>query len=63
MNYINMAEEEKIPVNATEILNKYRKLQDRFNFCLEENWFHPQEIGYDSNFFFICYKRRQKIFT
>ena len=60
MNDINMAEEEKVPVNATEIINKYRKLEDRLNFCLEKNWFHPKEIGYDSNFFLSVIKGDKK---
>ena len=55
-----MAEEEKVPVNATEIINKYRKLEDRLNFCLEKKQFHPQEIGYDSNFFLSVIKGDKK---
>ena len=60
MNEINIGEQQKIPVNATEIINKYRKLEDRLNFCLEKNWFHPQEIGYDSNFFLSVIKGDKK---
>ena len=46
----------KVPVNATEIINKYRKLQDRLNFCFEKNWFHPTEVGYDANYFLLVLK-------
>ena len=60
MNEINIGEQQKIPVNATEIINKYRKLEDRLNFCLEKNWFHPQEVGYDSNFFLSVIKGNKK---
>ena len=47
---------QKIPVNATEIINKYRKLQDRLNFYFEKNWFHPAEAGYDTSYFFLVLK-------
>jgi len=47
---------EKVPVNATEIINKYRKLQDRLNFCFEKNWFHPREVGYDASYFLLVLK-------
>ena len=47
---------QKIPVNATEIINKYRKLQDRLNFCFENYWFHPAEVGYDANYFLLVLK-------
>ena len=43
--------EEKISVNATQILAKYRSVKERINFCFEKNWYHPKEIGFDSNFF------------
>ena len=46
----------KVPVNATEIINKYRKFQDRLNFCFEKNWFHPTEVGYDANYFLLVLK-------
>ena len=41
----------KISVNATEIINEYRNVRDRINFCFEKNWYHPNEIGFDANFF------------
>jgi len=43
---------QKVAVNANEIIAKYRRLEDRINFCLEKNWYHPKETGYDANFFF-----------
>ena len=46
-------EPQKVPVNAMEIINKYRKLQDRLNFCFEKNLFHPTEVGYDANYFLL----------
>ena len=52
--------QQKIAVNATEIINKYRKLEDRLNFCLEKNWFHPKEIGYDANYFLSVIKGDKK---
>ncbi len=42
---------DKISVNATQIISKYRSIKDRMNFCFEKNWYHPKEIGFDSNFF------------
>ena len=30
--------------NATEIIKKFRSFQDRINFCLKKNWYHPREI-------------------
>lgn len=40
-----------IAINATEIINKFKHKQDRINFCLEKNWNHPEEPGFDSSFF------------
>lgn len=60
MNNNMNANSQKIPVNATEIVNKYRKLEDRLNFCLEKNWFHPNEIGYDANYFLLVIKGEKK---
>ena len=47
---------QKVAVNATEIITKYRRLEDRINFCLEKNWYHPKETGYDANFFLLVIK-------
>jgi len=41
----------KIPINATKIISKYKNIKDRMNFCFEKNWYHPNEIGFDANFF------------
>lgn len=49
-----------VPINATEIINKYRKLQDRINFCFEKNWYHPKEVGFDANFFLMVLKGEKK---
>ena len=50
----------KVAINATEIINKYKKLQDRLNFCFERNWFHPKEVGFDANFFLLVIKGDKK---
>ena len=39
-------DQEHIQVNATEIIKKL----DRRNFCLEKDWYHPNEIGFDTSF-------------
>ena len=49
-----------VPVNATEIINKYRKLNDRINFCFEKNWYHPKEVGFDANFFLMVLKGEKR---
>ena len=36
--------QQKVPANATEINNKYRKLQDRLNFCFKKNWLNLDMI-------------------
>ena len=50
----------RVAINATEIINKYKKLQDRLNFCFEKNWFHPKEVGFDANFFLLVIKGDKK---
>lgn len=42
---------DKVPVNATLIVSKYKSLKDRLNFCFEKNWYHPREVGFDTSFF------------
>ena len=42
---------EKVIVNANKIIMKYRNKNDRLLFCYERNWWHPQEIGFDSTYF------------
>ena len=42
---------EKVSANAMEIINKYRNVNYRINFCFEKNWYHPNEIGFNVNFF------------
>jgi len=52
MEDINIEDDkEKIPINATQIIAKYRSIKDRINFCFEKNWYHPREIGFDANYF------------
>ena len=41
----------KIPINATKIIFKYKNINDRMSFCFEKNWYHPNEIRFDANFF------------
>lgn len=42
---------ETVVVNATDIIAKYKNRLSRQNFCLEKNWYHPEELGYESTFF------------
>lgn len=42
---------DKVPVNATLIVAKYKSLKDRLNFCFEKNWYHLREVGFDASFF------------
>ena len=51
---------DKIQVNAPDIIRKFRNVQDRINFCLEKNWAHPNEIGFDSNYFLLVLKGEKK---
>ena len=44
-------DQERVPVNATMIVSKYKSLKDRLSFCFEKNWYHPNEVGFDANFF------------
>ena len=46
--------------NATEIIKKFKSLQDRINFCLEKNLHHPREIGFDATFFLQVLSGRKK---
>ena len=50
-DYPMVNNQEKVPVNATLIVSKYKSLKDRLNFCFEKNWYHPNEVGFDANFF------------
>ena len=42
---------QKVSVNANKIISKFRNIQDRVNYCLEHNWYHPSQPGYDASFF------------
>ena len=50
-DYPMVNNQEKAPVNAKLILSKYKSLKDRLNFCFKKNWYHPNEVGFDANFF------------
>ena len=49
-----------IPTNAPDIVKKFRSLQDRMNFCLEKNWHHPQEVGFDATYFLKVLSGKKK---
>ena len=51
MQDIEIEQEQKIEINATEILSKYKSIDDRKLFCFERNWWHPDEKGYDATYF------------
>ena len=53
MNDINMAEEEKVPVNATEIINKYLSKWLRYYQCLNDLLLMNINKLNCINFFFI----------
>lgn len=62
MNNNNRNAQQKVAINATEIINKYRRLQDRINFCFEKNWYHPKEVCFDANFFLMVLKGEKNIY-
>ena len=47
---------EKIIVNANKIISK----NDRFLFCHEKNWWHPNEVGFGSTYFLQVLAGRKK---
>ena len=49
---------EQTLADANEIIRKFRSLQDRINFCLEKNWHHPREIGFDATFFLLIGEKK-----
>lgn len=51
MQDIEIEQDQKIEINATEILSKYKSIEDRKLFCFERNWWHPDEKGYDATYF------------
>ena len=42
-----------VQANAANIVKKFRSLQDRLNFCMEKNWYHPCEPGFDATYFLL----------
>lgn len=60
MNNHNGDIQQKVAINATEIVSKYRNIKDRINFCFEKNWYHPKEVGFDANFFLMVLKGEKK---
>ena len=55
-----MGEELNVPANATEITNKYMKLEDPYNCKLKKSLFHPLETWFNSNFFLSAIKENKK---
>lgn len=49
-----------IPINAPDIVKKFRSSQDRINFYLEKNWIHPREVEYDATYFLHVLSRKKK---
>ena len=54
--------DEKVVINANRIIAKYRNKNDRLLFCHEKNWWHPDEVGFDSTYFLNVLPGK-KIFT
>ena len=50
-----------VQANATCIIKKFRCLQDRLNFCMEKNWHHPCEPGFDATFFLLVLAGKKNI--
>ena len=48
---IEVEDDQKIEINASEIISKYKNIEDRKLFCFEKNWWHPSEKGFDATFF------------
>ena len=40
----------KMPINATQIINKYKSLKIILIFCFEKNWHYQRKVGFDANF-------------
>ncbi len=47
-------------IDATDIIKKFRSQQDRINFCMEKNWFHPKEPGFDTTYFLLVLSGKKK---
>ena len=50
----------KVFVNANQIIAKYRNKNDRLLFCHEKNWWHPDEVGFDSTYFLNVLSGKKK---
>lgn len=51
MEQIDIEDNQKVEINASEIISKYKNVEDRKLFCYEKNWWHPNEKGFDATFF------------
>lgn len=49
-----------IQASATNIIKKFKSLQDRMNFCMEKNWHHPCEPGFDTSYFLMVLAGKKK---
>ena len=49
-----------VQADAAYIVKKFRSLQDRLNFCMEKNWYHPCEPGFDATYFLLVLSGKKK---
>ena len=49
-----------VQADAAFIVKKFRSLQDRLNFCMEKNWYHPCEPGFDATYFLLVLSGKKK---
>ena len=60
MQNIQNFDDSCIQTNASSIVKKFRSLQDRLNFCMEKNWHHPCEPGFDATYFLLVLSGKKK---
>lgn len=51
----------KVQVRVSDLLKKFRTLQDRINFCRENNMYLPSGPGFDSKFFVQVLEGRKRL--